>query len=110
MTSRDGALSRNEADINNLGHSLAQHAMHTFEAPEIAMTGMADVLKFQNPLPQRFNAYLANTVRSLTQLREMSVLNAVGNWRYSSLDQLPSTTTRTETTSCVIGTTRIPGR
>lgn len=90
VTSRDAALSRNEADIKNLGHSLAQHAMHTFKAPEIAMTGMADLLKFQNPLPQRFNAYLANTVRSLPQLREMGVLNAAGNWRYSSLDQLPT--------------------
>lgn len=90
LTSRDAALTRNEADIQNLAHSLAQHATHTFKAPDIAMTGMADLLKFQNPLPERFNAYLANTVRSLPQLREMGVLNAAGNWRYSSLEQLPT--------------------
>ncbi|MDA9478878.1 diguanylate cyclase [Bradyrhizobium sp. CCBAU 65884] len=90
ISSRDATLSRNEADIQNLAHSLAQHATHTFKAPDVAMTGMADLLKFQNPLPARFNTYLANTVRSLPQLREMGVLNAAGNWRYSSLDQLPT--------------------
>jgi diguanylate cyclase (GGDEF)-like protein/PAS domain S-box-containing protein len=90
INSRDATLSRNEADIQNLAHSLAQHATHTFKAPDIAMSGMADLLKFQNPLPERFNAYLANTVRSLPQLREMGVLNAAGSWRYSSLDQLPT--------------------
>lgn len=90
INSRDAVLSRNEADIQNLARSLAQHATHTFKAPDVAMTGMADLLKFQNPLPERFNAYLANTVRSLPQLREMGVLNVAGNWRYSSLEQLPT--------------------
>ena len=54
------------------------------------MTGMADLLKFQNPLAERFNAYLAATVRSLPQLREIGVLSSDGDWRYSSLEQLPS--------------------
>lgn len=90
VSSRDADLNRSEAEIKNLAHSLAQHATYTFKAPDVAMTGMADLLKFQNPLAERFNAYLAATVRSLPQLREMGVLSSTGDWRYSSLEQLPS--------------------
>jgi diguanylate cyclase (GGDEF)-like protein/PAS domain S-box-containing protein len=90
IAGRDATLSRNEAEIKNLAHSLAEHATHTIKAPDTAMSGMADLLKYQNPLPERFNAYLAGTVRSLPQIREIGVLTKAGDWRYSSLEHLPT--------------------
>ncbi|OQW53611.1 MAG: diguanylate cyclase [Proteobacteria bacterium SG_bin9] len=90
LTSRDTDILRSEHDIRNLAHSLAQHADHTFRAPEAAMNGMTDLLRFQNPLTDRFNATLRQTVRSLPQIREMGVLNAEGDWRYTSLDRAPA--------------------
>jgi diguanylate cyclase (GGDEF)-like protein/PAS domain S-box-containing protein len=87
---RSATLTRAQEDLNNLAHSLAQHATNTFKAPDIAMAGMVDLLRYQNPLPERFNAYLASMVSSLPQIREIGVLNADGNWRYTSLDHLPA--------------------
>jgi diguanylate cyclase (GGDEF)-like protein/PAS domain S-box-containing protein len=40
-------------------------------------------------LPERFNPYLAETVSSLPQLREIGVLDVDGKWRYSSLPETP---------------------
>ena len=56
------ALARGRTDIQNLAHSLAEHASHTIQAADIAMAGMVDLLKYRDPLPDRFNRYLAETV------------------------------------------------
>jgi hypothetical protein len=53
------------------------------------MAGMVDLLKYRDPLPERFNPYLAETVSSLPQLREIGVLDVDGKWRYSSLPETP---------------------
>jgi diguanylate cyclase (GGDEF)-like protein/PAS domain S-box-containing protein len=53
------------------------------------MAGMVDLLKYRDPLPERFNPYLAETVSSLPQLREIGVLDVDGKWRYSSLAETP---------------------
>ncbi|TYO64256.1 diguanylate cyclase [Bradyrhizobium hipponense] len=87
---RDATLSRAQEDLKNLTRSLAEHAAHAFKAPDVAMAGMADLLKFQNPLPERFNAYLVAATRSMPQIREIGVLNTEGNWRYGSFAALPS--------------------
>lgn len=87
---RTATLVRAQEDLDNLARSLSRHAANILKAPDVAMTGMADLLKFQNPLPERFNAHLIATTRSLPQLREIGVLNAEGNWRYSSLEHLPN--------------------
>jgi diguanylate cyclase (GGDEF)-like protein/PAS domain S-box-containing protein len=92
VVTRDMALARSEVDQRNLTHSLTQHAVHTFQSAEVAMNGMVDSLKYHDPIPDRFNHYLADTVTSLPQLREIGVLDARGNWRYSSLAQTPSYT------------------
>jgi len=82
---REMALSRNEDDVRNLVHSLAQHAVHSFQAPDVAMSGLVDLLKYHRPeSAERFNAYLASTVRSLPQLREIKVLDVNGDAIYSS--------------------------
>lgn len=86
---RAATLARSEADIKNLSHSLAQHATHTFQSVDVAMSGMIDLLKYQNPLPERFNLYLRKTVTALPQLREIGVLTPEGDWKYSSLAELP---------------------
>lgn len=82
-------LARGQTDIQNLAHSLAEHAAHTIQSADIAMAGMVDLLKYRQPLPERFNRYLAETANSLPQLREIGVLDAAGNWVYSSLPETP---------------------
>ena len=89
LQAQSTALESGRTDIQNLAHSLAEHASHTIQAADIAMTGMVDLLKYQAPLPERFNKYLAETVATLPQIREMGVLDADGEWRYSSLVQTP---------------------
>ena len=83
------ALAGGQTDIQNLTHSLAEHASHTIQSADIAMAGMVDLLKYRDPLPERFNPYLAETVSSLPQLREIGVLDIDGKWRYSSLPETP---------------------
>ena len=82
-------LARGQTDIQNLAHSLAEHASHTIRSADIAMAGMVDFLKYRDPLPERFNPYLADTVRSLPQLREIGVFDVDGRWRFSSLPETP---------------------
>lgn len=87
---RDATLSRAQEDLKNLTRSLAEQAAHAFKAPDVAMAGMADLLKFQNPLPERFNAYLVATTRAMPQIQQIGVLNPEGNWRYGSFAALPA--------------------
>ena len=84
------ALERGSTDIQNLAHSLAEHAAHTIQSADIAMSGMVDALKYRTPVPERFNKYLAETVAALPQLREIGVLDTDGEWRYSSLPETPN--------------------
>lgn len=89
VDSRRSALAQSEVDIRNLAHSLQEHATHTFQAADVAMSGMVDLLKYQNPRPDRFNQFLVNTAKSLPQIRELGVLDTIGEWRYSSLPETP---------------------
>jgi diguanylate cyclase (GGDEF)-like protein/PAS domain S-box-containing protein len=82
-------LTRGQTDIQNLAHSLAEHAAHAIRSADIAMAGMVDLLKYRDPLPERFNPYLAETVNSLPQIREIGVFDVDGKWRYSSLPETP---------------------
>ncbi|WP_456628771.1 hypothetical protein [Bradyrhizobium sp. URHC0002] len=82
-------LARGQTDIENLAHSLAEHAAHAIRSADIAMAGMVDLLKYRDPLPERFNPYLAGTVSSLPQIREIGVFDVDGRWRYSSLPETP---------------------
>lgn len=89
LQSKTATLERGNTDIQNLAHSLAEHAAHTIQAADITLTGMVSLLRYQDPVPERFNKYLAEAVATLPQLREIGVLDANGNWRYSSLPQTP---------------------
>ena len=66
-------LASGSADIQNLAHSLSEHASHTIQSVDIAMAGMVDLLKYRDPEPDRFNRYLAETAKSLPQLRGIGV-------------------------------------
>lgn len=90
LDARQTALAQSETDSRNLAHSLVEHASRSIQAIDIAMSGMADLLKYQNPQPDRFNTFLANTSNALPQLREIGVLDTLGNWRYSSLPETPT--------------------
>src|SRR3954451_10831184 len=62
LEAKAGGLARGGSDIQNLAHSLAEHAAHTIQSADIAMSGMVDSLKYRSPVPERFNKYLAETV------------------------------------------------
>src|SRR3984885_9110138 len=82
-------LERGQTATQNLAHSLIEHAAHTIQAADISMSGMVEFLKYQTPVAERFNGYLANTVEALPQIREMGVIGPDGSWLYSSLPQTP---------------------
>jgi len=83
-------VARGQTDIQNLAHSLAEHAAHTIQSADIAMGGMVEFLRYRAPMPARFNQYLVDTVNSLPQIREIGVLDANGKWLYSSLPETPT--------------------
>jgi len=89
LDAKKTTLARGQTDIQNLAHSLAEHAAHAIQSADIAMAGMVDLLRYRDPIPERFNRYLVETVNSLPQIREIGVLNADGKWLYSSLPQTP---------------------
>jgi diguanylate cyclase (GGDEF)-like protein/PAS domain S-box-containing protein len=82
-------LERGQTATENLAHSLVEHAAHTIQAADISMSGIVEFLKYQTPVPERFNHYLANTVEALPQIREIGVIGADGSWLYSSLPKTP---------------------
>ena len=90
IAAKAATLERGQIASENLAHSLAEHAAHTIQAADISLSGMAELLKFQTPLPERFNHYLASTVEALPQIREIGVLDANGEWQYSSLPEAPN--------------------
>ncbi|MEH2609476.1 diguanylate cyclase domain-containing protein [Bradyrhizobium sp. AZCC 1693] len=89
LDAKKAALASGSSEIQNLAHSLAEHASHTLQAVDIAMAGMVDLLKYRDPEPDRFNKYLAETAKTLPQLRGIGVADAKGNWGYSSFPQNP---------------------
>jgi diguanylate cyclase (GGDEF)-like protein/PAS domain S-box-containing protein len=89
LEAKTTTLARGNTDIQNLAHSLAEHAAHTIQAADITLTGMVSLLRYQEPRPERFNKYLAEAAATLPQLREIGVLDANGEWRYSSLPETP---------------------
>jgi hypothetical protein len=90
LQDREAVLRRSEVDTRNLAHSLANHAGNTIQAADVATAGVAELLKFQDPVPERMNSFLAGRVQALPQLREIGVLGKDGAWRYSSLKELPA--------------------
>ena len=89
LDAKKAALANGSSDIQNLVHSLSEHAAHTIQAVDIAMAGMVDLLKYRDPEPDRFNRYLTETAKTLPQLRGIGVADAKGNWTYSSLPEQP---------------------
>jgi hypothetical protein len=66
---REVTLSQAKESLDKLAHSLDLHTVNIVKAPDVAMGGMADLLKYQNPSPDRFNAHLAATIRSMQFVR-----------------------------------------
>src|SRR6059058_3026693 len=89
LDAKKTALASGSTDIQNLVHSLSEQASHAIQAVDIAMGGMVDLLKYRDPEPDRFNKYLAETTKTLPQLRGIGVADAKGNWKYSSLPETP---------------------
>nr|WP_249159177.1 diguanylate cyclase [Bradyrhizobium tropiciagri] len=87
---RTTALAQGERDIRNLTHSLAEHASHSVQAIDVAMGAMVDLLKYQKPRVDRFNAALRKTADALPQIGEIGVIDPDGNRIYSSAAELPA--------------------
>src|SRR3982751_6138951 len=85
---REAALGKSRGNLENLTRSLAQHAASTFKAPDVALGGMADLLKYQAPQADRFNAYLREMTHAMPQLRFIAVFDGNGAGRYSSPEEL----------------------
>ena len=49
LDAKKTALASGSTDIQNLAHSLSEHASHTIQAADIAMAGMVDLLKYRDP-------------------------------------------------------------
>jgi len=84
---RAQVLARNQSDIRNLAHSLAQHASRTIEAIDIVLAGVVERLEhdgFGVDQATRVNRLLATREKSLPQVREFVVLNEIGNLAFSS--------------------------
>ena len=62
IVARDAASDQAKWELQNLAHSLAEHAMPTFKAAHVAMTAMASLLKYRDTSMTRFDTYLAATV------------------------------------------------
>ncbi|MET0674416.1 MAG: diguanylate cyclase, partial [Bradyrhizobium sp.] len=90
LDAKRAAIEGGQTDVQNLAHSLSQQASHSIQSADIAMAGMVDLLRYRDPLPERMNRYMAETVNSLPQLREIGVLDVNGKWLYSSLPQTPA--------------------
>src|SRR5260370_1068983 len=89
LEAKTSTLARGNTDIQNLAHSLAEHAAHTIQAADITLTGMVSLFRYQDPVPERFNKYLAEAVATLPPLREIGVLDVTGAVPYSSRPQKP---------------------
>ncbi|MEN3347344.1 MAG: hypothetical protein V7632_979 [Bradyrhizobium sp.] len=87
---RTAALAQGERDIHNLTHSLAEHASHSIQAIDVAMSAMVDLLKYQKPRVDRFNAALRKTADALPQIGEIGVIDPDGARIYSSAAELPA--------------------
>jgi len=89
LQAKANTLERGRTATQNLAHSLAEQASHTFQAVDIAMNGIVELLKYRVPLPERLNPFLADTVNTLPQLHDLNVIDANGVWQYSSLPEMP---------------------
>src|SRR5690349_17556518 len=89
LEAKANTLDRGQTATQNLAHSLAEQASHTFLAVDIAMNGIVELLKYRVPLPERLNPFLADTVNALPQLHDLNVIDANGVWQYSSLREMP---------------------
>ena len=92
LESRSAVLSRSAVDIVNLTQSLAQHASRTIEEADILLADIAErVENNSGNLNQalRISNYLKTRVQSVSQLRELVVLDKDGNWSMSSATETP---------------------
>ena len=84
-----GTRTRLSTDIQNLAHSLAEHAAHTFRLPISRWAAWSICSCTEIPYRRRFNKYLAATGdRAAANSRDRR-LDTDGNWRYSSLPETP---------------------
>jgi diguanylate cyclase (GGDEF)-like protein/PAS domain S-box-containing protein len=89
IDARQTALAQSEIDVRNMTRSLMEHASHTMRSADVAISGMADLLRYQTPQTELFDRLLVDTTRALPEIREISVVDALGAWRFSSRAQTP---------------------
>lgn len=85
---RTDKLAQSTTDIQNLTHSLVQHASQTIQTTDIILAGIVDRLQNREIDPERLDRFLAAQVAAAPHLREIIVLNEAGDWTSASR-QLP---------------------
>jgi diguanylate cyclase (GGDEF)-like protein/PAS domain S-box-containing protein len=89
---RTRILEQEKSDLRNLAHSLAEHGFLTLQNVDLVLASVASrTLYSPPPPPENINAYLRTRRQGLPQVSEFGVLDEVGNWKYSSLNKLPTT-------------------
>lgn len=81
---RTTALEHNEVDIRNLTHSLSEHATHTIQAVDVAISDIVAFLGQYSPTPDRFNRHLSEVAASLPQIEDIVVHDATGETIFTS--------------------------
>jgi diguanylate cyclase (GGDEF)-like protein/PAS domain S-box-containing protein len=91
LEARARAIEQNRSDLKNLAHSLAEHSFQSFQNIELVLASVADRdLYDPPPASQNINRYLRLRRQGLPQVSELGILDKYGNWKNSSLAELPT--------------------
>jgi diguanylate cyclase (GGDEF)-like protein/PAS domain S-box-containing protein len=89
---RTRILEQERSDLRNLAHSLAEHGFLTLQNVDLVLASLAARTLYSPPPPPGYiNDYLRTRRQGLPQVSEFGILDENGNWKYSSLKQLPTT-------------------
>jgi diguanylate cyclase (GGDEF)-like protein/PAS domain S-box-containing protein len=86
---RTAALAKSQIEVRNLAHSLSEHAAHTVQAVDVAITDIVAFLANHTPDRERLNRHLRQVAISLPQIDDLIVYGDVGETVYASRAEIP---------------------
>jgi diguanylate cyclase (GGDEF)-like protein/PAS domain S-box-containing protein len=86
---RTTALAQSQADVRNLAHSLSEHAAHTVEAVDVAITDIVAFLAQYMPEHERMDRHLRQVAARLPQIDDLVVYGTTGQMIYASRTAFP---------------------
>jgi PAS domain S-box-containing protein len=87
------ALTATDREITNIANALAEQTAWTLQAVDLLLLDTARWYRSESRdiPPQRLNEILANRSAGLPQVRQVMIVDALGNQRYGSLKSAPPT-------------------